>query len=182
MGHLDPKEPTTEVYAKIKRLRIQPLEGKVFGPSGKEIGSPDFHGHIICTVYIGNTQHKIRRPHLIWWAYYGEWPKSLVDHEDRCKTNDKISNLRCRSHLQNMINKKGSGEQSVGVRITDSGQFEAYVKSIFVGVSLGTFDSDQEANAQYLKARTLIAEAIKNVCDSLNASTSSAEARQGEIT
>lgn len=43
---------------------------------------------------------------LIWFMYYGEWPKGQVDHEDHVRDHNWISNLKDVSFLENMRNRK----------------------------------------------------------------------------
>lgn len=45
------------------------------------------------------------KAHRVCWAlHYGEWPKGIVDHIDRCKTNNRIDNLRVVTQRENIAN------------------------------------------------------------------------------
>ena len=166
MSHLSPKQPSPELWDQIKRLRIDAVQGLVYGAQGKSIGFKDVHGHIIITVYIKSKGYKIRRPHLIWWKHHNKWPEDLIDHRNRIKDDDRIDNLRCRSHHENMVNKVDPTRNLlVGVyhSETNPGMFECLIKTMFVGRSYGPFTTQEEANEKYLQVVSALREAIKNV-------------------
>ena len=54
---------------------------------------------------IDGEKHELSR--FIWLHYYGEWPplNKIVEHEDRNRRNNKLSNLRLASDSQNNTNK-----------------------------------------------------------------------------
>src|ERR1700751_597292 len=41
---------------------------------------------------------------LIWLHYYGEWPELLVDHKNRRRKDNRITNLRLATYRQNGYN------------------------------------------------------------------------------
>ena len=47
---------------------------------------------------------RYRRSRLVWAWVYGEDPPAEIDHIDRDKTNDRVSNLRAASRSQNGVN------------------------------------------------------------------------------
>lgn len=55
-----------------------------------------------------NRNHKKIRilvHRLVWETFNGKIPEDMeIDHINRCKTDNKLSNLRCVSHIQNMQN------------------------------------------------------------------------------
>src|SRR3972149_653667 len=53
-------------------------------------------------IKVGFTRYLASR--LAWLYVYGEWPERLVDHIDRDKANDAISNLRQATSLENNLN------------------------------------------------------------------------------
>lgn len=68
-------------------------------------------------IWIDGRQYKASR--LAWLYVHGAFPSGLIDHIDRVRTNDRISNLRIASRIEN--------GQNLGVRKNN--------KSGFVGVS-----------------------------------------------
>lgn len=47
--------------------------------------------------YVQISVHKRKKyygHHIAWFLYYGTWPEQLIDHKDRCRSNNIINNLR----------------------------------------------------------------------------------------
>jgi hypothetical protein len=42
--------------------------------------------------------------HVVWCLVHGVWPDREIDHIDRDRANNRISNLRCVSHMENCTN------------------------------------------------------------------------------
>lgn len=66
----------------------------------KLAGSIDKDGYLV-------TSHKgvnYRLHRLAWFYVYGVWPKDSIDHINRCKTDNRISNLRECSNAENQRN------------------------------------------------------------------------------
>lgn len=42
--------------------------------------------------------------HVVWCLANGAWPNNEIDHIDRNRANNRISNLRCVSHMENCFN------------------------------------------------------------------------------
>ena len=93
-----------------------------------------------------------RAHRVIWVMFYGVWPLGEVDHEDGDKINNKIKNLRPATHLQNTANKKRRVERLYpkGVNQLPSGRYRAKICLDYKQISLGIFDTPEEASAAYL--------------------------------
>lgn len=107
------------------------------------------------------TGHKISVnnvtvPHnrLAYALYHGVWPIDIVDHEDRDKTNNKISNLREATPAQNQYNKAGYGAYPKGVtwRNRYDKPWQAKIRVDGVRYHLGSFATMPEAHEAYLLA------------------------------
>lgn len=85
---------------------------------------------------------------LAWFYYYGEWPKTDLDHKDRNKSNNILSNLREATKRQNNLNtcyrRKDGGDIGVYYR-ADRGKWRARIKVNGKYISLGCFDTEEEA-------------------------------------
>lgn len=92
---------------------------------------------------------------LAYLIFYGEWPEEAVDHFDRCKLNNKISNLRPCKWADNpgnvgMFSTNTSGYQGVSMR---NGRYRATIRAHGVHMHLGVFDTPKEAFAAYKLAK-----------------------------
>lgn len=65
--------------------------------AGRPAGTLSVLGYI--DVSLDNRRHKVHR--LAWALHYGEYPKHVIDHIDLNKGNNRISNLRDVTDLQN---------------------------------------------------------------------------------
>lgn len=94
--------------------------------------------------------------HRLAWLYMtGEWPKGEIDHCDRVKFNNNWANLRDASPSQNQYNKTLALSQSGfrGVCLHPrSGRWNARIKVAGRKMSLGYYDTPQEAAAAYDRA------------------------------
>ncbi len=73
----------------------------------------------------------------------------VVDHIDRDKTNNKLSNLRMITQQQNVWNQDAKGYYLCKT----TGRWRAQIMKSFKTVSLGRFDTKEEAHQAYLKAK-----------------------------
>lgn len=139
----------------MKMLTKKQLEGVlVYNPmtglfvrkkTGKLTGTKSRAGYVI--IGIGKPTYYAHR--LAWLWTYGEWPDGLIDHIDRDKTNNRISNLRVTNKGVNAVN-------SVAVR-SKSGFRGVYYQSntskwrVKAGrVNVGYFSSKKAAHRAYL--------------------------------
>jgi hypothetical protein len=53
---------------------------------------------------------------LAWFLYYGDWPEELIDHINGDPSDNRISNLREASSVQNSLNRKRSIRNTSGVK------------------------------------------------------------------
>lgn len=87
---------------------------------------------------------------LAWFYMHGEWPK-LIDHINRCKTDNRSVNLRSATYIQNGINSKARDPASgaKGVEILPSGRWRARIKNNYKFVHIGCYDTKAEAIEAY---------------------------------
>lgn len=89
--------------------------------------------------------------HRLAWLYMtGTWP-NVIDHRDRCRSNNKFSNLRDRTYKQNQENRTVrkdsiSGEKGV-YHIASSGKWRASIKSNRKLIHIGCFATKEDAVA-----------------------------------
>ena len=79
----------------------------------------------------------------------GEWPKGEADHENRCRSDDRWSNLRDLTKHQNQMNKSGRGVYRRGKRwVAKIGYSRKFIH-------LGTFGTESEALAARAEAKSI---------------------------
>lgn len=119
--------------------------------SGQEACAKEAKGYI--RISIGKRRLKA---HAVAWAmFYGQWPELQVDHINRDPSDNRISNLRLATNLQNCANKRiyrNNTSGAKGVSQRSSGRWQAYIKVNYRRIHLGTFDTKEEARAAYQKA------------------------------
>jgi hypothetical protein len=95
-----PKPPTVGMFERLKTLRVDTINGRVYNWDNRELGTPDMYGRVSITISNAYTDEKpfisrhIYRSHIIWWKAKGYWPRLTIDHKDVDCTNDRIGNLR----------------------------------------------------------------------------------------
>lgn len=103
-------------------------------------------------VTIKNRTYLLHR--VIWAWHHDEWPP-LIDHENRNPLDNRIGNLRVLTGTENQINSdfiKGAIPLR-GVTRRKGGRYRATIWKAGTSVSLGGFESAEEAGAAYEEAR-----------------------------
>ena len=95
---------------------------------------------------------------LAWFYVTGEWPKDQIDHRDGNKGNNAFGNLRDVTNQVNGQNlrtaKRSSLTRLLGASKTENGRFRAYITPPNrKTMSLGTFDTAEEAHNAYIQAK-----------------------------
>jgi len=99
---------------------------------------------------------------LAWFFVTGDWPTSIIDHINRIKSDNRFDNLRDVNYEVNNTNTSAKGWWKVG---------DKYRSSIRIGESykhLGYFDTSEEAEAAYDKAKEAKLEDLKKAQVYLN--------------
>jgi hypothetical protein len=134
-----------------ERLSYDPDTGifKWIRPSANNVKIGDVAGSIVKPGYIViKLFHQRHFAHRLAWLYsYGCWP-SMIDHIDRQKSNNSLSNLREATPSQNGLNRisKGYCYDRREKRFRVSLEFEKKV------IWIGYFDTTEAAEAAYWEA------------------------------
>ena len=91
---------------------------------------------------------------LAWFHTHGRWPAEQLDHIDRNRANNALSNLREVTNAQNAHNQNPRKNKSgfSGVRKENS-KWVAEIKVNYKTIRLGLFSTPEEAHAAYLAAK-----------------------------
>lgn len=153
-----PRKPT--LTAERLRELVVYRDGELFwrNPAGRmkreALGAPAGHGRRLQTP-IDGTAHYIHR--LIWLYHHGRWPSEQIDHINGDKLDNRIENLREVTNGENAQNRRIRGvtlerrkaERPWRARIMVNGR----------SISLGYFDTEQEALDEYQRAKLVYHEA-----------------------
>ena len=114
----------------------------------------DIAGHLghwgYWIISIDDKHH--RRARLAWLYVRGEWPDGELDHEDRVRDHDWISNLRPANQTQNNANRVAYRNNKSGFKGVHlfQGRFRAMIRINGKGQHIGMYDTPEEAHAAYM--------------------------------
>tara|TARA_R110000772_G_scaffold2089_3_gene7252 strand:+ start:124 stop:612 length:489 start_codon:yes stop_codon:yes gene_type:complete len=131
-----------------ERFAYNEENGKLYyKKNNKEFGSKSSNGYLRGKV--NSKSYAIHR--LIWLMKFGDFPLLQLDHVNRNRLDNRMSNLREASNAQNNINKPPKGKFK-GVSFEKSrGKFRAYTTKGGKTVHIGRFDCELEAAKAYDK-------------------------------
>lgn len=117
----------------------------------KPVGFLDRNGYKVFTISYNKSAYSLRNPRVVFALYNGYWPKGVIDHIDRDKSNDKPSNLRDTTYTNNGYNKTPRGTSKwLGVHLDKSrGNYVASCSILGVKTNLGRFDNPRDAAMAY---------------------------------
>lgn len=111
------------------------------------------HSQGYLSIAVGNTEYLAHR--VIWKMMTGSWPTGQVDHKNHKRSDNRWENLRDVPSRENQLNtgkKKNNSSGVNGVRILPSGRFCAFIMVNRKQISLGTYDTLEEAADARAKA------------------------------
>ncbi len=97
-----------------------------------------------------------RRSYLVYCMTTDKWPAECIDHIDGNSLNDRPSNLREATVMQNAWNHKGRRKNTdlpMGIRRMPSNKYQARIACNKKTIYLGCFDSVEEAVNRYAEKR-----------------------------
>lgn len=124
--------------------------------AGAKAGSLDTNGYLRIT--INGSRYSAHR--LAWFYVNGVWPENEIDHIDRDKTNNRISNLRDVDKSENQQNKIAAQRNSrtgfLGVHYCR--KRENFVAKIMINKKrfhIGYFKTAEEASQAYMRHKIM---------------------------
>lgn len=134
-------DPETGIFIRKKSMRSDRI--------GKSAGCMQPTGYVIISVLC-----KPYLAHRLAWLYVnGTWPSGDIDHINRDKSDNRISNLRDVSRSENMGNATATKVSKTGMRgvhfAKHAGRYRAQIRDRGVMRSLGYFDTAADARAAY---------------------------------
>lgn len=134
------------------------------------VSAPRFHPEVLgrdagaeCPHHSGKSYVVIkidgkayRRGRLMFLAAYGRWPAPCLDHINGDSLDDRLTNLREATVMQNSWNHKRRAKTTalpMGVRQLKSGRFQARIARGHQTIYLGSFATPDAAAATYAAKR-----------------------------
>ena len=100
--------------------------------------------------YVKHSGKEYAVHRVVWAVVYGAWPETSLDHIDHDKRNNRIENLRLAPHAENARNLsrfKNNTSGRIGIQQLVSGRFQVRIGYKKRRISLGTYDTFEEAEA-----------------------------------
>lgn len=89
---------------------------------------------------------------LAWLIAHGAWPNNCIDHINRDRSDNRLSNLRDVSHSENMTNATRCERGIPKGVIRRGNRFRAQITREGTVSYLGSFKTPEEASSAYLRA------------------------------
>ena len=150
MSDYDAKGPDAPADDDIrKRLSYDPKTGVLrWRANGRIAGCLDHRGYRFVRV-----NWRLFLAHRIaWMLHYGAWPQGDLDHKNRDKSDNRITNLRLATRVQNIANapaRNRAGLPKGCYRLKGHQRFYSQIKIGGEIRRLGTFDTAAEAAAAF---------------------------------
>lgn len=117
--------------------------------AGSKLGNKTSAGYIqICVKSKLYVAHR-----LAWYWVTGEWPEAEIDHINRCRSDNRWSNLRAATRSQNMMNKGHARKYDLPRGVSQAGRrFQAQIKVGGKFKHIGMFATADAAHAAWIEA------------------------------
>lgn len=139
----------TGVFTRIGSTKGKQKRADLIGASA---GGVTGTGYI--AIWVDGRQYLAHRLAVLFIT--GAWPEGGVDHRDTDKTNNRWGNLRACDQSQNSANSRLNSRNTTGLkgvsRCAQTGLWRARIKKAGKDVTIGRFDSAEDAHEAYLSA------------------------------
>ena len=132
-----------------KGYKCDILTGDIFGPHGKKI-STSFGDYTRFSIKVNNQLYRIFAHQFVWYFATGQ-VADFIDHINRDKKDNRLSNLRSVTQQQNQFNLPAKGYYYDKV----NKKYAAGIKVDGVQKFLGRFSTESEARQAYLSAKKI---------------------------
>jgi hypothetical protein len=150
-------DPITGIVTWLRREETTPyIKTWNIKYAGKRLENRDSDGYLTFCIRI-NGKNKLFPLHRIAWLYvYGEFPKGPIDHINRIKSDNRLTNLRIANTSLNCHNIDLSIRNKSGVKgvhwFARDKKWQAQIRRKGKPVYLGRFDNIEDAEEVYKQA------------------------------
>ncbi len=134
-----------------KGIKYDPNTGKIYGIRGKEITRKHTKGYIEINMDFNGKGFTLLGHHFAWYWVYGNVDFKLLDHDNRIKTDNRITNLRIVTDGENRENTDAKGFTFNKI----NGKYLPQIMSKGKRIYLGYCDTPEEARQSYLNAKQI---------------------------
>ena len=114
---------------------------------GKQAGCKMRNGYII--IRIDNILYLAHR--LAWLYVFGVFPRMQIDHINGVRDDNKLSNLREASNMENAQNRrKGNNKSGFTGVYKENNKWRAEIKINYKNIRIGLFETPEEAHVAYI--------------------------------
>ena len=108
------------------------------------------HGYV--AIRLDDTLYTAHR--LAWLYVNGEWPAEQIDHINRDRADNSITNLRSVTNAENAQNQRARANKSgfAGVR-KENNKWLAEIKVNYKPIRIGLFETPEAAHEAYVAAK-----------------------------
>ena len=119
--------------------------------AGSLVDSVDKDGYVVISIGHRSIRRRYFAHRIIWLIVYGQWPVNDIDHKNRVRNDNRISNLREATRLQNMANRLAMRRSKTGIKGVSlhsaSGLYRACMGINRKHYNFGYFKTPEEAAA-----------------------------------
>lgn len=149
------KKPTFDAEWFRANYTYDPDTGEIISHHTKRPINPETSESGYLRFWIRGRNYKVHR--LAWLHKTGVWPNGVIDHKDEDKTNNRWDNLQELTDEENNMRKRAKIYKPFK---TESGRWSAHTVIGGKDLSLGTYDTQDEAVAAYQGARLALRQLV----------------------
>jgi HNH endonuclease len=138
-------DPDTGIFTwKIQSGRMKP---------GQVAGTKHSQGYVVISI-----DRKFYFAHRLAWIYvYGDLPEADMDHKNRVRNDNRISNLRKSDRTHNNANKPSCRDGLKGCHFVESvNKWRSTIKKDGIKIHIGYFNTELEANEAYFRIACIL--------------------------
>lgn len=140
-------DPETGIFIRIKKSAVNSTVGETPGCASR--------GYV--RMMVDGVRYQAHR--LAWLYVYGEFPPRFVDHINGNRADNRIANLRDVDKSMNTQNQRGARKDNLSTGLLGAsfhkvtGKYAAQISINGKKISLGLFDTPEQAHAEYVRAK-----------------------------